>query len=86
MLGNVKLCIDNFKRQQYIDQVTTKSKVDHSTTISFHLGPRSKQELVKLKLRAFLDCQMGDRLDDDDFDGLCETVWPSTEEDADEVM
>ena len=85
-LGNIKLCIDNFKRQQYIDQVTTKSTVDHSTSVSFHLGQRSKQELIRAKLRAFLDGQMGDHLDDDDFDGLCETVWPSTEEDADEVM
>eukprot|EP01043_Picozoa_sp_COSAG02_P047761 COSAG02_NODE_4613_length_5167_cov_40.171468_5_plen_210_part_00 len=85
-LGNIKLCIENFKRQQYIDQVTTKSKVDHSSTITFHLGQRSKQELIKSKLRAFLDGQMGDNLDNDDFDGLCETVWPSTEQDANEVM
>ena len=80
VLGNIKQCIDNFKNQQYIDQVSTKSRVDNNTTVTYHLGARSKQELIRQNLRAFLDGQMGDHLDDDDFDGLCEMVWPSEEQ------
>ena len=83
-LGNIKNCIDTLKRQQYIEQNSTKSQVDRSITISFQLGVRSRQELIKSKLRVYLDEQMGETLDDDDFGGLCDSVWPKEGEGSDD--
>jgi len=64
-LGNIKACMDNLKRQQYLDMVSKKNPVDRTTTVTFHLGARSKQELIRPKMRAFLDGQMGEALDDE---------------------
>ena len=41
---------------------------------------RSKEELIRPKMRELLNSTFEDTLDEDEFEGLCAVVWPEAEE------
>ena len=68
------------KRQQYIDESSTKTQA-RQVVVHYRLGVRSKEELIRPKMRELLNSTFEDTLDEDEFEGLCAVVWPEADDD-----